>query len=407
MTKIMTRILGGLKGNMDGFRNITKPIRFFFKNMAEKFFRTTQKFTAVMAYFFTKIQSLTKRSLGTFRLLHHTLVTSQYMMKSVFDGPIGALTRVWWDAGKFIGDFFCFAANTPVILHNGKTIPISQIKPGHILDKNNRVLGTLKVTSKNVEVYNYKNIMVSGSHLVYHENSWKRVEDIDNLEPIEFQEPYLFCLITSNNTIPTPFALFADFVETHNPLINSIINNMVLSHLNDNLSYLNKNHYYNNIDIYKYMQHNYVWGFAENTIIDLPKGQCKIQDLKIGDMISTGKIKGFFKHLHDNIQMYQYIKNYNSITVSGSQAVFEDGKWIRVHQSKYSRLITYKRIFVYHVITDSNLLESDGIRFTDYMESNDLKLNDKIDNLVTKYLNKTKIGEKNVTKSTVKSSKCF
>ena len=211
MTKIMTRILGGLKGNMDGFRNITKPIRFFFKNMAEKFFRTTQKFTAVMAYFFTKIQSLTKRSLGTFRLLHHTLVTSQYMMKSVFDGPIGALTRVWWDAGKFIGDFFCFAANTPVILHNGKTIPISQIKPGHILDKNNRVLGTLKVTSKNVEVYNYKNILVSGSHLVYHENSWKRVEDIDNLEPIEFQEPYLFCLITSNNTIPTPFALFADF----------------------------------------------------------------------------------------------------------------------------------------------------------------------------------------------------
>ena len=41
------------------------------------------------------------------------------------------------------------------------------------------------------------------------------------------------------------------------------------------------------------------------------------------------------------------------------------------------------------------------------MESNDLKLNDKIDNLVTKYLNKTKIGGKNVTKSTVKSSKCF
>ena len=121
---------------------------------------------------------------------------------------------------------------------------------------------------------------------------------------------------------------------------------MVLSHLNGNLSYLNKNHYYNNIDIYKYMQHSYVWGFAENTIIDLPKGQCKIQDLKIGDMISTGKIKGFFKHLHDNIQMYQYTKNYNSITISGSQAVFEDGKWIRVYQSKYSRPITYKKIYI-------------------------------------------------------------
>ena len=385
MTKIITKILGGLSGEMNGFRNITKPIRLFFKKMAEKFFDITQRFTIVMAYFFTKIQSLTKRSLGTFKLMHHTLVTSQYMMKSVFDGPVGTMTKIWWKTGKFIGDFFCFAAETPIILESGNTKHISKLKLGDKLKGGNSVLGILQTSATGITMYQYKNIQVAGSHLVFENGVWQRVEEIESLKPIDFSEKFLYCLITTNNRICTPTAVFSDFIETNNIEINNKINTMVLSQLNTTIATTIAQTIKPTSETSK--EHTYFWGFTENTPIDLPTGTKQISDLKIGDKISTGTVIGLVKHRFSRIQLYTYQYQQSAITVSGSQAVLEDGKWIRVYQSKYSMPSQLEPRELYHIMTDSNRLFSGGIQFTDYLESSDLKLNTTIDYLVTKYLN--------------------
>ena len=74
-----------------------------------------------------------------------------------------------------MGIAFCFDPDTLIDMEDGKRKKISCIAIGDKI-KNGIVEGIIKASSKNIDMYDYKNIIVSGEHLVY-ENKWIRVKE--------------------------------------------------------------------------------------------------------------------------------------------------------------------------------------------------------------------------------------
>jgi hypothetical protein len=130
---------------------------------------------------------------------------------AVFAGVIGS------EINGMAGGF-CFAGGTTVHMADGSLKSISEVKLGDILHNNSVVRGTLKFSGKDVELFNYKGIKVSGEHLVYDDDSlcWMKVIDTNSL--LVEKEAFVYSLVTSNNRIPIvnekcEQIIFADWEE--------------------------------------------------------------------------------------------------------------------------------------------------------------------------------------------------
>ena len=83
--------------------------------------------------------------------------------------------------------------------------------------------------------------------------------------------------------------------------------------------------------------------------------------------------------------------NYQGLIVSGSNPIFEKGKWIRVYESEQSKLIDFKEKYIYHLGTDTQEIVINNYQFKDYLEIPQGRLSKKIDSCIINYLNNTKI----------------
>jgi hypothetical protein len=99
-------------------------------------------------------------------------------------------------------DAFCFTGYTPVVLADGSTIPISELTLGARLEGGATVEGILTLEGDNTPLYSLDGIRVSGSHLVKHEQGWHAVAKDSRATPIQERVSKLYCLNTSNQTIP-------------------------------------------------------------------------------------------------------------------------------------------------------------------------------------------------------------
>ena len=59
----------------------------------------------------------------------------------------------------------------------------------------------MKFKSRGSDMYNYKGVNVAGCHLVKENNKWIRVEDSALKKSIEYYDPYIYRLQTSDSKI--------------------------------------------------------------------------------------------------------------------------------------------------------------------------------------------------------------
>jgi hypothetical protein len=99
-------------------------------------------------------------------------------------------------------EVFCFSPNTQILLVNGLTKPISQIKVGDVLPHGAKVEGIL-LTTRNAEVpmFDYKGVLVSGSHLVWENHKWISVNCSDKAHTTEYDGERLYSLRTTSREI--------------------------------------------------------------------------------------------------------------------------------------------------------------------------------------------------------------
>ena len=83
--------------------------------------------------------------------------------------------------GNNIGNIFCFDENTLVILKNGSTKKIIDVKIGDVFLNDSKVKGTMKFSGKDIKLTNYDGILTTSNHHVLHDGKFKRVSDVPNV----------------------------------------------------------------------------------------------------------------------------------------------------------------------------------------------------------------------------------
>jgi hypothetical protein len=355
--KIIQTILHKLVGSVNLFRAILKPIRVMFKAVGEMFYNKLNTFAAMIAYFFAKIRDSLRRLAGVFQLTLFTLQAIQLTLKSVWDGPIGSVSRDFAYALSPIRSFFCLSGDTPIRLADQRFLPLKMLPIGCLLDSPTgptKLLGIAKVNAKGVDLYQYGDCIMSGSHLVYHNNKWCRGENVARYYGNSIFD-YLYCPLTENNTIvTTDGVVLRDYEEVSGDVINRKLLCHSLQHLN----------------ILRGWSENELGPISSSTqgisacsLINVSQGKRVPADqISIGTVLEDGDIvEGIIKFLPQDRLCYNISDN---LKVTGRQILQIDRCWQEASRFVWDKENSGDEKF-YGFLTHKGILRSGDICITD------------------------------------------
>ena len=121
-------------------------------------------------------------------------------------GPIGGVI-----GGAIGGIIGCFLPDTEITMADGSKKKIIDIE----LKDNIKIGGNVFATAKFLvtNLYDYRGVKVSGSHMVNENNKWIRVEDSDIAKSLGNDEHVVYTLGTQNRRIVINNILFTDYFE--------------------------------------------------------------------------------------------------------------------------------------------------------------------------------------------------
>lgn len=197
----------------------------------------------------------------------------------------------------------CFDKNTQFVLADGTIKIIEEIKPQDVLIDGSVVTSKIKVTSKDLDMYNLNGITVSESHIVFNGGKWIPVREHPNAQRIyTYDEPYLYCLNTSSKTIVLNNIIFTDWDEIYDDNLEFILN-------------------YKSIQKLENISKTFDCGFQKDTKIKLRNGDVCIKDIIIGDTLSTGGVVYGIVELNNNLGNNDNSIFYNLLVSNG---IFEN-----------------------------------------------------------------------------------
>jgi hypothetical protein len=246
---------------------------------------------------------------------------------------------------------FCFDPKTLIKLSDNSSKPINEIKINDILYNNTVVQGILEIDSDSCKesFYNYKNIVVSGSHIVYEneetdESDKKQIPVFvkDSKYSIKLSESpkQMYCLITSTRKIPVvsnidgtesivDFADWEEYAEEDiddlyewNKKVFDILNNKETSYTKPNLQTIKSES-----------------AVAYETFIHTQFGKQKIHTIKPGTFVydennTLTKVLGVVKIDPKTIT------GFYPISISSSSAI-SNASWIKsIHSPHYTQIST-------------------------------------------------------------------
>lgn len=135
---------------------------------------------------------------GLFVILFFGLVPFLFILITT----VAVLAEGGVDTGG-LGSVFCFDPNTSVRLKNGTTKIIDKLFVGEELEDGSIVEGVLRTATLGEQMYSVNGIIVSGSHLLWNEDSeeWIPVKDSLFATPTLRKPTHLVCLRTSTRKI--------------------------------------------------------------------------------------------------------------------------------------------------------------------------------------------------------------
>ena len=362
-----------LHGLTDGITSTLQEFRKKFANIEQAIFRDInniwQRIWSVyirIVQVFIVIFQIVEKLLNLFADAIKILADQYCMLGSIWNGPIGGAAR-----------YFCFDPNTLIKMNNNIYNKIKNIKINDILFQNNKVLSVYKFLSNDVQMYIYKNILLSGNHLVKENNNWIRVNKSKISKNIKYDKKYIYNIQTSNNNIiSSKNIIFGDSEECMDYLPNLQYINKILNIKNktNNINYFDNN--YNDI---------YLNGIFGNNKLLLNNGiNKKIKNIKIGDILLDGsKIIGKCKRHIQNIKIYKY----KNLILSGFDIIFYNNKWITVNNCNlFNEIKNHNIKYLYHIQTDYDFIKINDIMILNMFPISD-KYSEELDNNYENYIN--------------------
>ena len=186
----------------------------------------------------------------------------------------------------------CFDRKTKIYLYDNTFKFIEDIKIGDTCLDGSVITAKIKVTSKELDMYNLNGIIISGCHIIKYNNNWIPVREHPcSIRIHRYNEPYLYCLNTSSKTIILNNITFTDWDEIYDDNLEFILNYKTIG-TTDNISKTIDN------------------GFSKTTKINLLEGQTNITNVQIGDVLSTrGVVYGIVElnNLGNNEKLYNLL----------------------------------------------------------------------------------------------------
>ena len=124
------------------------------------------------------------------------------------------------EAANAVANFFCFSGNTPIKLVDGKTVLLKHIKLEDTLINGTIVRATMQIKSSKEDPF-YKiyseelreDVSVTGSHHIKWGDKYIPVREFEKAEKLDTVDDVLYCLVTSDHTIPVGEFTFWDWED--------------------------------------------------------------------------------------------------------------------------------------------------------------------------------------------------
>ena len=205
----ITSNLGNLGGqfvdSLNFFRVMISNIRTFLESITGNIFGVFLNLVTEFQKIVIGIKDLVGKLIGIVVALLYIMDGSLKTMQSAWNGPNGQLVRA-----------LCFHPNTSIKLKNGKIVEMKDLNLGDILENGSengsRVNAIVKLDNTELQSEFYiipngvdgKNIYVTGTHMIYSEESKKFVEVRNHPKAIkqtEVKSDWFSSLITSDHRI--------------------------------------------------------------------------------------------------------------------------------------------------------------------------------------------------------------
>ena len=382
--KIIEKIFAGLFEDLNVFRKLLKPIRLFILNSTQKFYSRLNQFNTMIVYSFSKMRDTMKKMSSVFRLTLYTLEVMEFTMKSIWDGPIGEVSRDWAYAYKPIKTFFCIHPDSKIVDKLGNYISINKLPLGSALYNNNKLIGKASFWADNIKLYYYKGVWCSGDHLVLEKGRWSKVNELS--EQFKIYSGLLICPSTEKNIFHTnPFDIWRDFEEYDTQSYRSIELYNHLLHLNGNRRLF---HFNMNQKIYSTI------GFHQDSILY----DKKVDSYQIGDYLDDSIIIG--KYIQWNTDDFYYKHHQYPIIVGARQLCSEDnGLWTLCSDNTsftQESIPLHNNLFVSFLI-EKQYIEYKNIKFSNIFDSQPKEMLDIQEKLIIDLINHQTVEELSIT----------
>jgi hypothetical protein len=258
----------------------------------------------------------------------------------------------------------CFDKDTEITMNDGSIKKITEVKSGDILMGNNEVTACIKVETKGSIVYNLDDIIVSNSHIIYYSGKWIYVsQHPDAIKYHSYEEPYLYCLNTSNKIIKINNTIFTDWDEIYDDDISEVMYNSFLP--------INNLH-----EIHSKLDS----GFKGETKIKLNSGAYReIKDINVGDILENDEeVYGIVEINGKNIlEQYEYNLGKDLVIEGTGNLVICDKNikdYTTLTMNKNKQLLNKNHDKLYHLLTSKDSFYIGNIRFHDYNAAIDILL---------------------------------
>ena len=131
--------------------------------------------------------------------------------RSVDHGITGGPTRTDIDVADGGAEAGCFIKGTLITMADGTKKPVEQVDLGDEVAVGGKVFAVGRFL--NTELYDYKGIKVSGSHMVNEEGDWMRVRDTKHGKSLGNDENTVYVFGSENRRILINDILFTDYFE--------------------------------------------------------------------------------------------------------------------------------------------------------------------------------------------------
>jgi hypothetical protein len=274
----------------------------------------------------------------------------------------------------------CFEDTTPIQMKDASIKKIVDVEVGDELYDGSIVTGIMKLSSAGQSVYNLHNVIVTGEHRVAlsadccqsqsnsSSSSWIKVKDHPDSKIVDFNKPYVYCLMTDTKSFIIKELLFSDWDDIDDKVIEKLTENCVSK------GYIPPN--FTNSDIHAYLDN----GLCPSTKIKLINGReitinnVKVNDILIGGETVVGTVKIDATKLKGGVYDYKFddgisIRCSNNITINnylGGINTFE----------LYGNPILDEPpcIYLYQLLTSTGSFNANGLIIGDYNKGIDNNL---------------------------------